>query len=215
MIAGVGAFFILRILEEMWFSVRKKPVIDALFTIIFSPLKYWALIYVGYALASPYYPVEARTVGIILASLVFGHYLKRGLSDLLFTGFLEALGIPKRYLEMLRSTKGILDFVLYLIPLTIGLSVAGIDIQPLVVSFGIAGFAVSLAIQKPFADFLSGIFLVLDPKFAVGKKVYIKNAGMEGVVKEITWRRVILEAEDGKEILVPNSKVTDSVIVIS
>ena len=85
------------------------------------------------------------------------------------------------------------------------LSELGINITPILASLGIVGLAVGMAAKDIIADFISGVFILLEGQYYIGDEVKIGD--IEGKVKEITLRRTILKDKDNMLHFIPNSQI--------
>ncbi|HOE15376.1 MAG TPA: mechanosensitive ion channel [Candidatus Paceibacterota bacterium] len=81
----------------------------------------------------------------------------------------------------------------------------GINITPILASLGIVGLAVGMAAKDIIADFISGIFILLEGQYYIGDEVNISN--IEGQVQEITLRKTILKDKDNMIHIIPNSQI--------
>lgn len=125
---------------------------------------------------------------------------------------IKGLPLTEEQKSILLSLKGIVEVVLYIIVLLTALSAAGLDIAPLLLSLGIAGVAVSLAIKDFLLDYAAGLVFILGRTIRHGQRIKILDKNIEGVVEEIGWRHIVLTS--GNEIItVPNRVVAASVIV--
>lgn len=89
--------------------------------------------------------------------------------------------------------------------LMIALSALGVDITPIIAGFGVAGFAVGLALKDTLSNFVSGALIMFYRPFRVGDVV--KAAGIKGTVTEIGISMLTLKTEDNLTVIIPNSKV--------
>ncbi|HWZ43253.1 MAG TPA: mechanosensitive ion channel family protein [Candidatus Saccharimonadales bacterium] len=85
------------------------------------------------------------------------------------------------------------------------LPIFGIHIEPLLASAGIAGLAIGFGAQTLVKDVINGFFILAENQFEVGD--FVKTAGVQGTVEEITMRRTILRDTDGTVHTVPNSNI--------
>jgi len=69
----------------------------------------------------------------------------------------------------------------------------------------LVGLAMGMAAKDILADFIAGLFILLEGQYYVGDK--IKISGLEGEVKEITLRRTIIRDEAGIIHSFPNSQI--------
>ena len=92
-----------------------------------------------------------------------------------------------------------------------GLGTMGIDVSALIAGLGLAGFALGYACRDALSNLLAGVLIILYQPFKPGQMVTV--SGQTGEVKSIDFRYTVLDAE-GKTVLVPNSAVFGSVIII-
>lgn len=83
------------------------------------------------------------------------------------------------------------------------LSACGVNIGPLLAGLGIAGLAVSFALQSTLANIFAGVSIILDKTFKVGDSVQLDN-GETGTIHDITLRSTRLLTANNEIIIVPN-----------
>lgn len=98
--------------------------------------------------------------------------------------------------------------LIYMVVAIFILAAWGIDIGPLLAGLGIAGLAVSLALQDTLSNIFSGISLVLDKTFRVGDKIEVN--GIAGFVQEITIRSVKVRTFDNEVMIFPNKMLANT-----
>lgn len=76
----------------------------------------------------------------------------------------------------------------------------------------IIAIAVGIAAQATFGNYIAGFFLAVHQPFKVGDIIYIKERGLSGTVKEITFRHTILLTQEQTEIIIPNTFMNTAVI---
>jgi len=86
-----------------------------------------------------------------------------------------------------------------------------VNITSLVAALGAAGLTASFALQGSLSNFVSGMQIIFTHPFKMGD--YLAFEGYEGTVKRIEMLYTVLATFDNKEVLVPNSKMTGSVVV--
>lgn len=86
-----------------------------------------------------------------------------------------------------------------------------VDITSLVAALGAAGLTASFALQGSLSNFVSGMQIIFSHPFKMGD--YLSFDGHEGTVKRIEVLYTILATFDNKEVVVPNSKMTSSIVV--
>lgn len=99
---------------------------------------------------------------------------------------------------------------LFTLAALIGLTMLGIDITLLAVFSGALGLGLGIGLQRVFANFISGIILLLDKSIKPGDTLEVD--GSRGVVDHMNARYVSIFTQEGKNILIPNeSMVTEKV----
>ncbi len=79
---------------------------------------------------------------------------------------------------------------------------------------GIFAAIVGFASQQAFSNIISGIFLVIFRPFSVGDRVKIGQL-YTGDVEDITLRHVIIKDFENRRIVIPNSVISNEVIINS
>ena len=92
------------------------------------------------------------------------------------------------------------------------LNIIGINLTALAVFGGALGVGLGLGLQTIASNFISGIIILLDRSLTVGDFVELDD-GSKGFVREFKMRYAVLETYDGKDILVPNEKFINSLII--
>jgi small conductance mechanosensitive channel len=92
----------------------------------------------------------------------------------------------------------------------IALSLFGINMTPLLAVFGGASFVVGFAMQSTLSNLASGLLLMITKPFDVGDAV--DAAGVSGTVKNVSIVSTTILTFDNQVIVVPNTKVWESVI---
>ena len=88
----------------------------------------------------------------------------------------------------------------------------GVSITPMVTALGIGGLAVSLALQDTLSNFFAGLHLVIEKPIRPGDFVKLEW-GQEGYVATIGWRTTRLRMVSDDLVIVPNNKLTQSVVI--
>jgi small-conductance mechanosensitive channel len=101
--------------------------------------------------------------------------------------------------------------VIYSIGLMLVLRLFGVAITPLLAALGVGGLAVALALQPTLSNLFAGLQLIASKKINIGDFVQLEG-GQKGFIKDITWRNTDIETAQNNLIIVPNSKMTNSII---
>jgi len=97
-----------------------------------------------------------------------------------------------------------------IVGLSIALQAIGFSITPLITTLGVGTVVIGLALQDTLSNFFSGFYILVSKNIRVGD--YIKFDVYEGYVKDIHLRTTHIRTLSGNIIVVPNSKLTSSVI---
>jgi small-conductance mechanosensitive channel len=105
----------------------------------------------------------------------------------------------------------IIRIIIMLIGTMLILQVFGISIAPILTALGVGGLAVALALQETLSNLFAGIQIIASRKIRTGD--YIKlSSGEEGNVVDITWRNTIIKAMQNNLIIIPNTKISTSIV---
>jgi small-conductance mechanosensitive channel len=98
-----------------------------------------------------------------------------------------------------------------LIGVLIILNYVGISIAPILTTLGVGGLAVALALQDTLSNLFAGMQILIERSVRVGDFVKIEE-GIEGYVEDITWRTTRIRMLPNNIVIVPNSKMAQSMI---
>lgn len=87
-----------------------------------------------------------------------------------------------------------------------------IDITPLLASAGVAGIVLGLAARETISNFFGSIALYADDTYQAGHFIELNNGEIRGYVRDISIRSTQLVTLEGNKVIVPNSKLHDSII---
>lgn len=95
-------------------------------------------------------------------------------------------------------------------------------VNPLTSSFGdvifkgsaVVGAIIGFAAQPVISDLIGGFLLSVSKPFQIGDRIELED-NIAGVVKDITFRHVVLVHMDKREIIIPNSRLSSMRIVNS
>ena len=105
----------------------------------------------------------------------------------------------------------ILFYLLVVIIVLIALPIAGIPITIFAVMGGAIAIGVGFGAQNLFNNLISGLILMLEKPIRIGDIVNL--AGYEGKVEDIGNRCVRVRRADGIDLIVPNSKFLEEVVI--
>ncbi len=99
----------------------------------------------------------------------------------------------------------ILRWVLISITLLIVLTEIGVDIMPIIYSFGVLGLAISIGAQTLVRDIISGILTLFEGIVAVGETVELN--GQVGTIESMSLRAIEFRHSNGKMQVVSFSEI--------
>lgn len=105
----------------------------------------------------------------------------------------------------------IVNVIVIAIGLLYVLGVAGVNISPLLARGAIGGLAIALALQDMLSNLFSGFYLTIDRPVRVGDFIKLES-GDEGFIEEIGWRNTKVRLWANNPVVIPNSKLSQSVI---
>lgn len=105
----------------------------------------------------------------------------------------------------------IIQALIYILGLMGALQVLGISVAPALTALGVGGLAVALALQDTLSNLFAGIQLIAGRKIKPGDYVQLSTLE-EGYVEDISWRNTVIRALSNHLIIVPNSKLSSSIV---
>ena len=116
-------------------------------------------------------------------------------------------------LETLGSLfRNIATLIIYTIATLMVLANLGFNLAPLIAGAGILGVALGFGAQSLVADFLSGVFIIMEDQYGVGDVVDVgdstgSSAGISGTVEEVQLRVTKIRSVDGILWFVRNGEI--------
>lgn len=149
--------------------------------------------------------IAPKLLGAVIVLLI-GWLLSKALVKLL-----------KKALERGKAEAGVVTFVGSLanisLKVLIGITAAaqlGFDVTSIITAIGALGVTLGLALKDSMSNVASGVQILFNHIFRVGD--YLTVDGVEGTVDRIELMYTALRTFDNKEIIIPNSDLTASVI---
>jgi MscS family membrane protein len=91
------------------------------------------------------------------------------------------------------------------------LGVWGVDVGPFLAGLGIAGLAISFALQNTLSNVFAGVSLIMDKTFRMGDKIQL-DSGEVGTIHEISLRSTRVKTYDNEIIIIPNNALASAKI---
>lgn len=147
------------------------------------------------------------TVILAIVVLIVGLILTK------FSVKLLSKGLSKTKLELtvIKFTTQVARIALYVLLVTIVLSILGIPSTSIITVIGTAGVAIGLALQDSLSNVAGGFLLMLTKPFKIGD--YIISNGVEGTVSQISILHTRLDSFSNQAIFIPNGQVVNAVVV--
>lgn len=137
-------------------------------------------------------------VGIILTKICI-KLMSKGLSK------------TKLDLTVVKFTTQVTKILLYVLLLTVVLSMVGIPATSIITVIGTAGVAIGLALQNSLSNVAGGFLLMVTKPFKIGD--YIISNGVEGTVSQISILHTRLDSVTNQAIFIPNGLAINAVVV--
>ncbi|PIZ56338.1 mechanosensitive ion channel protein MscL [Candidatus Woesearchaeota archaeon CG_4_10_14_0_2_um_filter_57_5] len=112
--------------------------------------------------------------------------------------------------HLLPFMRKLIKILIVAMTLVVILDNAGYDVGTLLAGLGIGGLAFALAAKDLLANIFGGLTVIFDKPFRLGDR--IKIGDHEGFVREIGMRTTRIETLASTQVIVPNSKVTESFV---
>lgn len=144
---------------------------------------------------------------LAIAILVVGIILTKICVKLMSKG----LSKTKLDLTVVKFTTQVTKILLYVLLLTVVLSMVGIPATSIITVIGTAGVAIGLALQNSLSNVAGGFLLMITKPFKIGD--YIISNGVEGTVSQISILHTRLDSITNQAIFIPNGLAVNAVVV--
>ena len=101
--------------------------------------------------------------------------------------------------------------IFFIIILLMALDYMGITIVPILTSFGLAGLAISLALNSTLSNLFAGLQIITNKIIKIGDYIQLKD-GFEGTVEDIKWHSLIIRERSNNIVIIPNSMITNTIV---
>jgi small-conductance mechanosensitive channel len=91
------------------------------------------------------------------------------------------------------------------------LGTAGLNVSALVAGLGLTGFALGFALKDVLSNFVSGVMLLAYRPFHIGD--VIEMGEFAGKIESVRIRDTLVRGEDGRLIIIPNTKLVTEVVI--
>ncbi|MCK4428840.1 MAG: mechanosensitive ion channel family protein, partial [Candidatus Aenigmarchaeota archaeon] len=124
----------------------------------------------------------------------------------------DHLKVQKKFEKTPQLITKIISIIVYLVAIVIVLEYFNVEITPLVAGLGVGGLAIGLALQSTLSNFFAGVHIITDKPIKVGDFIEIEGS-ISGFVEDIGWRSTRIRTLPNTLVIVPNSKLAESVII--
>ena len=87
----------------------------------------------------------------------------------------------------------------------------GVEIGPLLTTFGLGGLAVALALQDTMSNLFAGLHVVLSRRVRKGDYIRLQS-GEEGYVTEVSWRDTTVRSLPNNLVVIPNNRLSGAIV---
>ena len=113
--------------------------------------------------------------------------------------------LRQRFFTLSQVIKGVTGAVIFGVMVLTMLTIAGVQVGPLLAGAGIIGGGSSLAAQSLIKDIINGFFILFEDQFGIGDVIIIGN--VSGSVEVVNLRVTQLRDTQGRLITIPNSQI--------
>ena len=133
------------------------------------------------------------------------------LSKLVVKLMTKAMDRSKLDLTVNHFVRSAVRICLYVLVITVVLTLLGVPTTSIIAVIGTAGVAISLALQNSLSNLAGGFLILISKPFRVGS--YISVSGTEGFVESINILYTKLKTYDQKAVYIPNGMASNAVLV--
>jgi len=195
-----------------WAEKTEAKVDDLIIKAFKTPSIYWCIaigLYIGVALSELPERYVFHLSKVIYIIVIFSITIAAAnLAGRMFRNYVQTSNLP---VPTTGLAYGMLKGTILIIGFLIILSVLGISITPLITALGVGGLAVALALQDTLVNLFAGLHILMEKSIRVGDFIRIET-GQEGYVEDITWRTTRIKMQPNNMIVIPNSKLSQSVV---
>lgn len=153
-------------------------------------------------------------LGIIIATIIVAFLVNRFFKKLITSTTDAIKNDPTSYQFLRHACVAIVYIVgfstaIYMMPSLRALA------SSLLAGAGILAVAVGFASQHALSNIVSGLFIVIFKPFRINDRIMLRSNTISGVVEDITLRHTVLRDFENRRVLLPNSIISEEVIVNS
>lgn len=197
---------------KRWAGRTDTRADDLILESIRVPSVYWAFALSLYiALDTSHFAPRYVNYGLSLLYVLIVLSVTITIANVSTSLFQEAIRKSAVELPATGLSKAVIKAIIFAIGFLVILNSLGISITPILTALGVGGLAVALALQDTLSNLFAGMHLLVESSVRVGD--YIKlSTGEEGFVTDIGWRTTRIRQLSNNIIIIPNNKLSQSVI---
>lgn len=151
-------------------------------------------------------------IGIVIATVIVAFLVNRFFKRLIKKSTEELKNDPTNYQFLRHAIVAVIYIVgfsmaIYMMP---GLRALA---SSLLAGAGILAVAIGFASQQALSNIISGVFIIIFKPFRINDRLTLRD--LTGVVEDITLRHTVIRNFENRRILVPNSLISDEIVVNS
>ncbi len=197
---------------ENWLKRKKYRFVQ-----ILPSLKIYGILLIflsAFYLIIPCLPLSSHVYNLTYKAVVFGLFFLVFWAIGVFVEFVLGLYSEKvfRNIPITGLLWAIIRWTILSIGILVGLDAIGIPITTMITNLGVGGVAVALAVQDILSNIFAGFTMLVAHQIKPGDYIIVGD-GIEGFVKDITWRNTVLYSPlMGIDVIVPNNNMAQSII---
>ena len=198
---------------QSWSEKTATQLDDIFITAIKTPMIIWFIIlglYIGLGVSKLPENVVDIIHKILLALIIFSVTVV--LANIVSSLIKVYSAKVETALPVTSLTQHISKIIIFVIGVLVILNSLGISITPILAALGVGGLAVALALQDTLSNLFAGFYITVARQIRVGDFVRLES-GEEGYVTDITWRATTIKMLPNNMVVVPNEKLTKSIII--
>lgn len=149
---------------------------------------------------------------IILLTFLVAYLVDRFFKRLIRKSTEEIKNDPTNY----KFLRHVIRALIYIIGISIAIhTIPSLRVlaSSLLAGAGVLAVALGFASQQAFSNIISGVFIVIFKPFRVNDRLSLGE--LAGIVEDITLRHTVIRDFENKRIIIPNSKMSDEVLINS
>lgn len=158
-------------------------------------------------LANPFFTLVVLkvvwTLAIVVAALVANKLARKTVRK-----------FEKKYPQagnIIAVIKTVVTVTIWVLAVLMILQMLGVAITPILAAFGVGGLALALSVQDSLTNLFAGLHVLISHQIKVGDVIEL-DGQYRGKVVDILWRYTVLEVSDEEQIIIPNSKIAQTII---